>query len=97
MSDCASSSTAKGVFIVLNDRGMHTRPSTELVKIAQSFQSEILLIYRKLRVNAKSILGILMLAAPRGARIRIEAVGPDADRAVTAVCDLALKKFNVKY
>ena len=55
--------------VILNDKGLHTRPATELVKCAQSFRSQISLIYQGLNVNAKSLLGVLMLAATRGARI----------------------------
>lgn len=88
---------AKGVFTVLNDRGIHTRPSTEIVKCAASFKSDIRLIYQKTQVNAKSILGILMLAAPKGARIRIGAEGMDAEEAVEALKRLAEAQFNIKY
>ena len=87
----------KDVFTVLNDRGIHTRPSTEIVKCAASFKSDIYLIYRKSQVNAKSILGILMLAAPKGARIRIEAEGVDAEEAVKSLKRLAEAQFNIKY
>ena len=47
------SNFAKGFFIVSNDKGLHTRPSTELVKCANSFKAEVLLIYQNLTVNAK--------------------------------------------
>lgn len=87
----------KGAFSVKNDRGLHTRPSTELVKCASRFRSKIALIYRKLRVNAKSLLGILMLAASKGAKIKIEAEGEDAEAAISALTELAAKGFNVKY
>lgn len=87
----------KGGFVVLNDRGLHTRPSTELVKLASTFHSEITLIHRKLRVNAKSILGILMLGASKGSKIRIEAVGQDAQKAIDGLADLAEKNFYINY
>jgi phosphocarrier protein HPr len=87
----------KGMFVVLNDKGLHTRPSTELVKCAGNFESEIHLTYRNFEVNAKSILGILMLAAEKGAKISIEAVGVDAEAAVNAILKLAQRKFNIKY
>jgi phosphocarrier protein len=90
-------SVAKGYFTVKNDRGLHTRPSTELVKCAGQFRSQITLTFRKNRVNAKSVLGILMLAAPKRARIRIEAEGVDAPQAVEKLCDLAANNFNIKY
>lgn len=88
---------AKAVFVVLNEKGLHTRPSTELVKCAANFTSQVNLSYRNYVVNAKSILGILMLAAERGARVSIEAIGEDAERAVAAILKLAKNRFNVKY
>lgn len=87
----------KGLFIVRNDRGLHTRPSAELVKCASTFQSEIFLIYKKMRVNAKSLLGILMLAAAKGAKVCLEAKGSDADRAIETICAFAENNFNTKY
>ena len=90
-------SRAKGSFIVGNDRGLHTRPSTEIVKCAASFKSEVWLIYQKNQVNAKSILGVLMLAAAKGAKISVEATGDDAEEAVASLVDLALNNFYIKY
>ncbi len=88
---------AKGTFTVKNDRGLHTRPSTEIVKLASSFKSDVWLTYQKTEVNAKSLLGILMLAAVKGSRIRISALGSDADEAVASLLELAEDKFNIHY
>lgn len=88
---------AKAVFVVLNDKGLHARPSTELVKCAARFHAEIQLSYRDYVVNAKSVLGILMLAAERGAKISVEATGIDAQEAVDAILELASNRFNIKY
>jgi phosphocarrier protein HPr len=87
----------KGKFIVTNDRGLHTRPSTELVKCASSFKSHVMLTYQKTEVNAKSLLGILMLAATKGAQIAICAEGEDAEEAVQSIIELAKNKFYIKY
>ena len=87
----------KGSFVILNDKGLHTRPATELVKCATAFKSQINLTDQELHVNAKSILGILMLAASQGTRIDIEAKGEDAQEAVDAIIALAKNKFHVKY
>ncbi len=84
-------------FVVANDKGLHTRPSTELVKCASAFKSRITLHYLEFSVNAKSLLGILMLAAVRGAKITIEAVGDDAEEAVKSIVELARNKFYIKY
>ena len=87
----------KDSFIIMNDKGLHTRPSTELVKYASAFKSQLTLHHQDLSVNAKSLLGILMLAAGKGARIVIEAVGEDAEEAVQAILGLAKNKFHIKY
>ncbi|HEX2579097.1 MAG TPA: HPr family phosphocarrier protein [Rhabdochlamydiaceae bacterium] len=84
-------------FIVINEKGLHTRPSTELVKCASSFKSKISLHFLNLSVNAKSLLGLLMLAAARGSEITVEAIGDDAEAAVKAILELASNKFHVKY
>lgn len=87
----------KKSFIIFNEKGLHTRPATELVKLATTFKSQIVLTYQDLSVNAKSLLGILMLAAARGAKIKIEAEGIDAEEAAQAIIDLSKSKFNIKY
>ncbi len=89
--------TYKDTFTVANEKGLHTRPSTELVKCATTFKAQVTLIYQNYTVNAKSLLGILMLAAVRGARIKVEAVGDDAEIAVKSILQLAHNKFNIKY
>ncbi|NGX42535.1 MAG: Phosphocarrier protein HPr [Chlamydiae bacterium] len=87
----------KGSFIVKNDRGLHTRPSTEIVRCTSAFKSEVLLRYQKMEVNAKSILGILMLAAIKGAKITVSAFGEDAEEVVASLIDLAEKQFYITY
>jgi phosphocarrier protein HPr len=87
----------KAMFIVGNDRGLHTRPSTEIVKCASSFKSEVRLSYQKNEANAKSVLGILMLAATKGAKIGVTAQGVDADAAVESLLQLAKNNFNIRY
>lgn len=87
----------KGEFIVQNEKGLHTRPSTELVKCACKFESQINLVLDDTAVNAKSILGILMLAACQGTKLKIEAFGKDCKQAVEAIIALSLKKFNINY
>jgi phosphocarrier protein HPr len=91
------SQKTKAMFVVINMRGLHTRPSTELVKCATHFKSEVRLSYQRQVVNAKSLLGILMLAAPKGSRIVVEAEGVDAEEAVASILTLARESFYVKY
>ena len=90
-------SKAKAIFTVLNDKGLHTRPSTELVKCAAHFNAHVTLTYKDQQVNAKSSLGILLLAAERGAKITVEAEGPEAEQAIAAILKLAQSKFYIKY
>jgi len=87
----------KGRFTVLNEKGLHARPSTEIVKCASQYNSEIHLFYSDFIVNAKSILGILMMAAARGGQVTVEAVGDDAEEALCALVDLAKRRFNMVY
>lgn len=96
-SSIKSKKRISGFFIVINDKGLHTRPSTELVKCTTRFKAQINLIYQDLVVNAKSLLGILTLAATRGARIKVEAEGEDAEVAVEALIELARNKFYINY
>lgn len=88
---------AKGSFVIKNDRGLHTRPSTEIVKCASRYRSIIKLQYKKTTVDARSLLGILMLAAEKGAKIGVLATGRDAKEAVAALLELASCRFNIKY
>lgn len=92
-----NSQLKKSVFVIKNDRGLHTRPAAELVKCASRFRCQIFLEYKNLRVNAKSILGVLMLAASKGAKVTIEAEGCDAEEAVDQLLTLSSQKFHVKY
>lgn len=86
-----------GEFIISNEKGLHTRPSTELVKCACKFQANINLILDDITVNAKSILGILMLAACKGTKIKIEASGSDAKEAIEAIQKLSESNFYINY
>lgn len=87
----------RGKFVVANDRGMHTRPCTELVRCANHFRAKVCLKHQKMSVNAKSLLGTLMLAATKGSRITIEAEGEDAEQAVASIIALAQNNFNMHY
>jgi len=77
-----------------NSRGLHARPAAMLVSAAKEFKSEITFSKDSDTVNAKSIMGVLMLAAPTGANISIRANGEDADRAVDALHTLIEKEME---
>jgi phosphocarrier protein len=87
----------KGMFVVKNDRGLHTRPATELVKLVAAYRSEVHLKYRNKSANAKSLLGILIFAASKGAKIYVEAKGEDAEQVVKNLEALASNNFNITY
>jgi len=73
------------------------RPSTEIVKCACSFNAEVNLVYRGAQANAKSLLGILLLAANKGSKITVHAFGDDAKEAVSSLIELAQKQFYMQY
>jgi phosphocarrier protein HPr len=79
---------------VVNEAGIHARPAAEIVKVAAKFRSEILVIRDDLEVNAKSIMGVMMLAAECGSTIVIKAEGDDAAAAVDAIADLVASRFG---
>lgn len=78
---------------VKNAMGIHTRPAATIVKILQSIKSDVFFTHRKEKVNAKSILSLLMLAAQKNAQITIEIEGEDAHTAM----DRLLEGFNSKF
>jgi phosphocarrier protein HPr len=79
---------------VVNEAGIHARPAAEIVKVAAKFRSEILVVRDDLEVNAKSIMGVMMLAAECGSTIIIKAEGDDADAAIDAIADLVANRFG---
>jgi phosphocarrier protein len=86
--------TLEAVETVVNRAGMHARPAAALVQLAGSFQSEIHVEKDGLRVNGKSIMGVLMLAAEQGSKLRFTASGPDAEDALKALTGLVRKGFE---
>lgn len=79
---------------VINKLGIHARPAAMFVKVANKFESNITVEKDGEQVNGKSIMGLMMLAAGHGARLKIIAEGPDAETAVNELEQLFVKKFN---
>lgn len=79
---------------ISNKLGLHARASAKLTKLAGSFRSEIFLSRNGRRVNAKSIMGVMMLAAGIGSEIEIEIVGEDEAGAIDALVRLIDDKFG---
>ena len=80
--------------VVANPQGLHARPADLVVKLANRFSSSVILIKGSERVDAKSILGILTLAATEGTELSIEADGQDAEQALDALAELLSHKFK---
>lgn len=79
---------------IVNKLGIHARPAAEIVKTSAKFKSAITIIRDELEVNAKSIMGVMMLAAEKGATVKLRADGPDAEEAVEALAQLIANKFG---
>ena len=79
---------------IINKLGLHARASAKITQLAGSFQSEVWLSRNKLRVNAKSIMGVMMLAANKGSKINIETIGPDETEAMLALIALIENYFG---
>lgn len=75
-------------FIIKNRLGLHARAAAQLVQLANRFKADVLVRKDGLEVNGKSIMGILMLAAPKGSRIEVIVRGEDADAALGALGEL---------
>ena len=79
---------------ITNKRGLHARAAAKIVEAAARFQSEITIVKDGNRVNARSIMGLMMLAASLGSEIGVEAEGPDQEAAMTAMLALIEAKFG---
>lgn len=79
---------------ISNKLGLHARASAKLTKLAGSFKSEVFMSRNGRRVNAKSIMGVMMLAAGLGSEVEIETSGPDEQAAMDAIVALIEDKFG---
>jgi phosphocarrier protein HPr len=79
---------------IINKLGLHARASTKLTQVASQFSSEIWIERNGRRVNAKSIMGVMMLAASKGSKIQLEANGMDEAAALAALAALINDKFG---
>jgi len=79
---------------ISNKLGLHARASAKLVQLLQGFKSNAWLVHRGREINAKSIMGVMMLAAGVGQTITIRADGPDESAALDAIADLFARKFD---
>ncbi len=79
---------------IINKLGLHARASAQLTQTAGQFTAEVWLTRNGRRVNAKSIMGVMMLAAGKGSQVTVETAGDDADAALSAVIKLISERFG---
>jgi phosphocarrier protein len=79
---------------IVNKLGLHARASAKLTQLASGFKCEVMLSRNQRRVNAKSIMGVMMLAAAKGATIGVETDGADEAEAMQAILALINDKFG---
>jgi phosphocarrier protein len=79
---------------IVNKLGLHARASAKLTQLAASFQSEVWITRGERRVNAKSIMGVMMLAAAKGSKLSVETSGSDEEQAIAALTGLIKQKFG---
>ena len=80
--------------VIINKLGLHARASAKLTQLASGFKCEVMLSRNNRRVNAKSIMGVMMLAAAKGATITIETKGVDEEAAMSAIVALINDYFG---
>lgn len=81
-------------FTIVNKLGLHARAAAQLVQTANRFRSEVLVEKEGIEVNGKSIMGILLLAAPKGAQISVNVMGDDEQQAMEALAHLIEDGFG---
>ncbi len=86
--------TRRRIVDIVNERGLHARASAKFVKLAGSFDAEIQVAREGQSVDARSIMGLMMLAAGIGSSVEISADGPEAEAALEALCALVANRFD---
>ena len=86
--------TVSATLNICNTRGLHARASAKFVKLASGFDSEIQVTRDGVTVDARSIMGLLMLGAGKGSEVGVVAEGPDAQEAIDALIDLVARRFD---
>jgi phosphocarrier protein HPr len=81
-------------FVITNQLGLHARPAAMFVRLANTFKSEIIVEKDGEEINGKSIMGLMLLAAGCGSKLRITARGPDAEETLKALDELIARKFD---
>lgn len=87
------SSIVRQTVVVTNPQGIHIRPAEQLARLAEQFNSEITITHETYRVDAKSIMHVMTLAARQGVELTLEARGDDAQEAIDAIVRLVENDF----
>ncbi|WP_223638546.1 HPr family phosphocarrier protein [Corallococcus sp. EGB] len=87
-------SEAKGTFEIINALGLHARAAAQMVKVANRFKSEVSIEASGQRANAKSIMGVLMLAAAQGTQVTLTCKGEDAETCLSELKKLIADRFG---
>lgn len=88
------SQSAEGEFEIINVLGLHARAAAQLVKVANRHRCEVWLTCEGQKVNGKSIMGVLMLAAAMGMKVHIQCQGDDAQTCLSAMAELFQTRFG---
>lgn len=86
--------TLEKVLVVQNKMGIHARPAAMIVRLTSKFRGEVFFDKDEEQVNGKSIMGLMMLAAGRGSKIRVQAQGADAEQLIKDLEALFERKFD---
>jgi phosphocarrier protein HPr len=81
--------------MIVSELGLHARPATQIVNLVNQFESEIMLTFRGITVDMKSIMGVLSLGVTKGSTILVRAEGPDELDAINAISN-KIKDFNLR-
>ena len=85
---------AEGTYEIINALGLHARAAAQMVKVANRFKSEVTIEAQGQRANAKSIMGVLMLAAAQGTQVKLTCKGDDADACLQELAKLIADRFG---
>lgn len=82
------------IAVIGNQRGLHARAAARFAKLAEGFEAELCVAKDDMQVSARSIMGLMMLAATRGTQIKISGTGPEAAVAIEALTEFVKRKFD---
>ncbi|HZI10858.1 MAG TPA: HPr family phosphocarrier protein [Myxococcus sp.] len=85
---------AEGTYEIINALGLHARAAAQMVKVANRFKSDVTLEAQGQRANAKSIMGVLMLAAAQGTQVKVTCKGDDAEACLKELAKLIADRFG---